>query len=227
MEGKFQYQNITVHYILPQAGQINTMYYLHGTKPLAERLAKLLQGKEAGIFAIEGEDWNGDLSPWQAPAVFRRGEAFAGRGADYLSFLCKKVIPQTEERLGLDVKERGLLGYSLAGLFAVYAMYETTLFQSIASVSGSLWYDGFLDYIKEKEPAGKVQKVYLSLGSRERYVKNERMARVEECTALAKERFLELGISCVFEKNAGNHFYQMEERMEKALRFLLTEYGFF
>ena len=46
------------------------------------------------------------------------------------------------------------------------------------------------------------------------------MAGVEECTLKAKARLEEEGISCFFEINEGNHFYQVEERMEKAAEYL-------
>lgn len=220
MEGKFSYGKVTVNYILPQGKAVAFACYFHGTKELAQRIAKVLEEKEIGVFAIEGEDWNRDLSPWEAAAVFRHEAAFAGGAETYLAFLCQQVIPQTETALQLTIKGRSLMGYSLAGLFAVYAMYETDLFTEIASVSGSLWYDGFIEYMKGKEPCSKPDKVYFSLGKKEKATRNLRMARVEACTTEAKERLEELGISCYFEMNPGNHFYQAEERMERAVRYL-------
>lgn len=39
-------------------------------------------------------------------------------------------------------------GYSLAGLFSLWAAYQTNLFAGIAAASPSVWFPGFLDYAK-------------------------------------------------------------------------------
>ena len=218
MEGKYTYQKITVHYNVPENADF--VCYFHGSQKMSEEFFAALGQKQTGFLAIEGEDWNRDLSPWAAPAVFRQAGDFGGRAAEYLSFLYKTVIPQTEQALGLEVRRRGLMGYSLAGLFAVYAMFETDIFTDIASISGSLWYDGFIEYIKGRELKHKPGKVYLSLGNKEKNTKNPRMARVGDCTLEVQKYLREMGINCVFEHNPGNHFYQEKERMQKAAEWL-------
>lgn len=220
MEGVLEYGKIKVYYVIPQAGDVVSACYVHGTKELARRLADTLKERQTGIFAIEGENWNDDLSPWNIPAVFAGEEDFAGGADAYLELLCNKVIPQTERELQLKIGRRGLIGYSLAGLFSVYAMYRIALFTEIASVSGSLWYDGFVEFMGERNVFCKPHKVYFSVGRKEKKTRNPRMARVEECTLKAKARLEEEGISCFFEINEGNHFYQVEERMEKAAKHL-------
>lgn len=218
MEGQFNYGSLTLYYIVPEYAEI--VCYFHGSKEMLKRLACEPEATQVGFLAVEGEDWNRDLSPWAAPAVFRNGGDFAGEAAKHLSFLAKEVIPQTEERLRLNVARRGLLGYSLAGLFALYAMYETDIFTEFASVSGSLWYDGFVEYVRGREPKRKPDKVYLSLGMKEKHTKNPRLARIEECTEAVQEYFWSMGIHCILERNSGNHFYQEEKRMQKAVRWL-------
>lgn len=220
MEGKFRYQQITVHYHIPDNAEFAC--YFHGTSKMSEELSAIQEQRQTGFLAIEGEDWNRDLSPWTAPAVFRQAGDFGGRAAEYLSFLCEVVIPQTEQALGLEVRRRGLMGYSLAGLFAVYAMFETDFFTDIASVSGSLWYDGFIEYIQGREPKRKPDHVYLSLGNKEKNTRNSRMARVWDCT-LEVQRYLQnIGVDCVFVHHPGNHFYQEEERMKKAAQWFCS-----
>ncbi len=220
MKGRLEYGKIKVHYVLPQHGEISSACYVHGTEDMAQRLAGVLSGKETAFFAIEGEDWNADLSPWKAPAVFAGEEKFAGRADAYLDFLCRQVVPQTEYALHLSIKKRGLAGYSMAGLFSVYALYHTSLFTEIASVSGSLWYDGFLGFVKERDRVCEPGKIYFSVGKKEKKTRNPRMARVEECTRDIMKQLEKEGVSCFFEMNEGNHFYHVEERMEKAVRYL-------
>lgn len=218
MEGHFVYGNITLYYIVPEG--VEFACYLHGSKEMAQELAGTSRDGRVGILAVSGEDWNRDLSPWAAPAVFQNSSDFSGGAKEHLSFLREKVIPETEAALNLRVKRRALMGYSLAGLFALYAMYQTNLFTDIASVSGSLWYDGFIEYMKGREPAHRPDRVYLSLGNKEKNTKNPRMRQVEVCTEEVQAHLCGMGIDCVFEKNAGNHFYQEAERMQRALAWL-------
>ena len=46
-------------------------------------------------------------------------------------------------------RRRFLCGYSLAGLFALWAVYQTDFFAGTAAVSPSVWYPGWLGYAEE------------------------------------------------------------------------------
>ncbi len=171
------------------------------------------------LITVTGFDWNRDLSPWPAPKVFARGEEFQGRAKEFLEFLIRELLPEAEGSLGFPVTDRGLLGYSLAGLFAVYAIYQTPLFQRVGSVSGSLWFDGWVRYAKTHSVQGRPC-MYLSLGRQERSAGNLRMAAVQDCTEeLAgwwNERF-----PVIYERNPGGHFTEPEKRMRRAVECLL------
>ena len=60
-------------------------------------------------------------------------------------------------------------GYSLAGLFSLYSLHELDLDGAI-SVSGSLWQEGWLEYLKNHPIKNK--RIYLSLGSKEHKTRN-------------------------------------------------------
>lgn len=172
------------------------------------------------LACVKCGDWNRELSPWRADRLFVQGEDFGGGGEAFLALLTEALLPGVEERLSFQVTERGLAGYSLAGLFAVYAMYRTDCFQMIGSMSGSLWFDGFVEYAIGRQPASERISLYLSLGSREHRSKNPRMRSVRECTErLARhwgERF-----HVIMETNPGGHFDQPQMRMAKGIRKLL------
>ena len=93
------------------------------------------------LVTVSGLNWEAELSPWTAGNLFKYSEMFTGSADAYLQFLTQQVIPQAEAGLN-GVLWRGLAGYSLAGLFTVYALYKTDLFSRAASMSGSLWYPG-------------------------------------------------------------------------------------
>lgn len=49
-------------------------------------------------------------------------------------------------------------------------------FTSVASISGSFWYDGFVEWLKNQEL--HAERYFLSLGNKEVKAKNERLANV-------------------------------------------------
>lgn len=119
----------------------------------------------------------------------------------------------------------GLAGYSLAGLFAVYAMYRSDLFSRIASASGSLWYPGFVDYVKSHGMKRRPERLYLSLGDKEARTRNPYMKKVQENTELLYGWYRQQGIETTFELNSGNHFVNDTERMAKGIAWILTPAG--
>ena len=82
--------------------------------------------------------------------------------------LTGQIVPSVEARLGFSPVSRAIAGYSLAGLFALWAVFQTDVFDRAASVSGSLWYDGFTDYINSSVSPSGLRQIYLSLGDREK-----------------------------------------------------------
>jgi predicted alpha/beta superfamily hydrolase len=87
-------------------------------------------------------------------------------------------------------------------------------------MSGSLWYDGFLDFMEQSRPARLPEKVYFSLGDRESKIKNRRFAAVEECTIKAYNLIQSLGTNTLFEWNTGNHYVNVPERIAKGLKWI-------
>ena len=158
-----------------------------------------------------GVEWNRDLSPWSAPSVF--GNEPFGDGAPYLLENILNLCADTEKTYYLG-------GYSLAGLFALWAAYRTGIFSGVASVSGSLWFPGFDAYMAEREI--QTGSVYLSLGDREEKAKNPVMASVGERTRQAYALLRERGIHCTLERNPGNHFKEPDLRTAKAFAWLLN-----
>lgn len=101
------------------------------------RELELLAPGAAYTLAVFGvEDWNADLSPWQAEV---EGQIFAGGGPETLSRLIEEYIPYLQKTYP-DCKKMFLAGYSLAGLFALWALYESDRFDGAACCSGSLWF---------------------------------------------------------------------------------------
>ena len=181
-----------------------------GLKTLSEQHA-------VSIVVIDGANWNDDLTPWPAKGVFKKAKPFGGKSASFLKKLTNEIIPKTEEELGIKDAERTLLGVSLSGLFAVWSAFNTDAFTNIISLSGSLWYDGFTDWMKGQTPSHRLRKVCMLLGEKEKNSKEKRMASVEDQTMTAAE-ILKTGsqATVTFECVEGTHFSPIMPRLERA-----------
>lgn len=179
---------------------------------------KELTGKYGvSIVVIPGANWNDDLTPWPAEGVFKKAKPFGGQAASFLGKLTNEVIPEIEDGLGMVDAERTILGVSLSGLFAVWAGFNTNTFTNIISISGSLWFDGFTEWMKEQTPSPQLKKVCMLLGEKEKNAKDKRMATVEERT-LAAAMMLKSNsqASVLFELVEGTHFSPILPRLERA-----------
>lgn len=191
--------------------------------------------------------WEENFSPWCAPRVFAKGPNFGDGAQKTLDTLINQVIPWTESELTDPPAYRVLVGYSLAGLFSLWAGVSqqvargcqpddapsqpgaphvdapTPTFQRIGAVSGSFWFPGLLDYVNQQLRGGAVglTHAYLSLGDREARTPNPQIMHVRENAELLASKLENAGITSTFELNRGNHFQNVEGRMQKALDWLV------
>ena len=175
------------------------------------------------MLAVMCSEWNKELAPWDAKAVFKGEPDFEGGAVLYLERLTKEIIPETVKTYGLDPSSFYIAGYSMAGLFALYSLYETDVFAGAASCSGSLWFPGFKDYVFENSFKGTPKKIYMSLGDREARTKNKIMATVEDNTRAVAEHYKDLVADVCFEMNQGGHFTDPAQRTARGIDFLLGQ----
>lgn len=195
-------------------------------------LVKLLGRHEQAAFAHEAEmvrqsaampvamaavpitDWQKELTPWHDDTVARDSEA-DGRGARAtLALVTDSLIPSLHNRFGTLPVVIG--GYSLGGLFALWAASESDAFSAVAAASPSVWITGWPEYAATHPVRAKA--VYLSLGDREEHVRNRSFARVG-ANIRAEHALLmsQLGSArCTLEWNPGNHFMDNDRRTARA-----------
>lgn len=174
------------------------------------------------LVTISGLNWEAELSPWEAGGLFKYSEMFTGGANAYLQFLTQQVLPQAEAGLN-GILWRGLAGYSLAGLFTVYALYKTDLFSRAASMSGSLWYPGFKDFALQNTLCKTPQHLYLSLGDKEARARNQYLKTVQQCTEELAAHYRSLGINTFYELNPGGHYRDIISRSGAGIKWLLTQ----
>lgn len=216
-----------------ESGRSYPVIYVNGEIPVEEVITefdKRSQNADFILLSIKPKSWNDDFTPWSAP-TFRKGkEAPLGRADAYIACLAAEIKPYMDRnyRTRSEPEYTILLGYSLGGLTALYAVYKTDLFGTIGSLSGSLWYDGFCEFMEESIPLRKDIKIYLSLGRKEKLSRNPRMSKVAECTERAKDILSsQLGVqngqpdalNVYFEWNEGGHFHDIPKRFVKAIYY--------
>lgn len=206
-----------------------------------------------GLVNVGVDLWEENFSPWYAPRVFAKGPNFGDGAQKTLDTLINQVVLWAESDLTEPPAYRALVGYSLAGLFSLWAgvsqqvargcqpdnapsqpgpssqlgagtaPQSAATFQRIGAVSGSFWFPGLLDYVDQQLNRGAVglTHAYLSLGDREARTPNPQIMHVRENAELLASKLENAGITSTFELNRGNHFQNVEGRMQKALDWLI------
>ena len=206
-------------------GRGDEAVFLLGTFPdgdetsLLRALGEHCPDRNFTLLCYDAADWNRDFSPW--PSALPRGEHAPGGGPDTLRWLEDECVPFLRTRFPV-LPPLYTLGYSLSGLFALWAFYESGLFAGCGCCSGSLWLDGWDDYAaRAHAPADSI--VYLSLGGKEEHSPDPLLSRVGDCTrrmdaVLAADKNIR---AHTLVWNRGGHFANSGPRLAQAVRWLL------
>ncbi len=183
----------------------------------AARIAALARSPFA-LVTFELEDWIIDLMPWADGNISR--EAEAGRhGQETLQYVLLTLLPAMQERFGPLPAVLG--GYSLGGLFALWAASQTDSFRAVAAASPSVWIRDWQGYSQAHPTLAEA--VYLSLGDREEHVRNQAIARVGDGIR-AQHKLLQrqLGAErCTLVWEPGGHFADNGGRLARAFAWCL------
>lgn len=179
-------------------------------------LIRSLTARPFNLVAFGIRDWMSELTPWPAPPVFGK-QPFGDGAEDTFGYIKDILLPSLNERWGKMNVVLG--GYSLAGLFALWAGYNSDLCDAVAAASPSVWYPQWTDYIEGKRMRSKA--VYLSLGDRESRTRNPVMAHVDDAIRLQHELVSAQGIATTLEWNSGGHFVDSEKRMAQAFAWVV------
>lgn len=198
-----------------------TWVYVIGAVENAERIVEATAGTGCTLVFVPCADWNRDLTPWQANSAFPGCEAFGGGACVYLRKLLDTIIPDAEE--GFKPARRYIAGYSLAGLFSLWTLYQTDRFHGAASMSGSLWYDDFVSYVQTHTFPCLPDRIVFSVGGREKNTKNTRIQTVERCTRDVFAHYRSIGIETSFTLYPGGHFANVPYRIADGIRRLIQK----
>ena len=183
----------------------------------AEQIAER-SGVPFVLATIELEDWIIDLMPWPDGNISREPEA-GKHGQDTLEYVLESLIPELQKRYGpLPVM---IGGYSLGGLFALWASAQSDSFKAVAAASPSVWIKDWIPFAQKHAPMADM--VYLSLGNQEEHVKNQAIARVGNCLRTQHSLLQEqIGAdNCTLFWEQGGHFNDNEGRLARAFAWCI------
>lgn len=174
----------------------------------------------ANVVRVPVRVWNDSLTPWPAPGVRPDDPPFGGEAAATLAELEDEVAPALEVRYDLTPARRAICGYSLGGLFSLYVFVRDARFAACACLSGSVWYEGWLDYLRAQPLEGAGRYAYFSLGKKESKAGPRIMRtvqdRMEACADFCRER----GCAVDLVLGPGNHMQHHSERLAAGLATL-------
>jgi len=171
------------------------------------------------LVTISNLHWDEDLSPWPSEPVVTKEDHFTGGAEAFLTLLTKRILPAAKEITGPG--ENCLAGYSMAGLFTLYAALHTDCFSRCVSASGSFWFPGIVDYVKAHPVNASVRKFYFSIGDKESRTRHPALSTTEENTKSLAALLGYQGVETTFELNPGNHFKNERARLAKGIRWAL------
>lgn len=112
--------------------------------------------------------------------------------------------------------DRTLVGVSMSGLFTTWQWMVCDTFGNIASLSGSFWYSGFVDWMKAHVPSQKNGKGFFLLGDKE----SQSRVKAFQSVAVDTQQIIELlrqhDPDIEFLSVPGNHYANPIPRLEAA-----------
>lgn len=210
--------------VFPATSENRPMIYIvtFGEEGPSLRAAMEKEGAaDCTLVTIASDDPDRDMTPWPAPAVFGGQKPFAGGADDLIALMLKDIIPNAERHAPAH-SWRGICGYSLSGLFALYSLYRTDVFSRAACMSASLWYPELVDHVLGHPLVARPDKLYFSLGDKESASRGV-FGTVGERTDEIVGHFQKLGIDTTFRSVPGGHFKDVEKRIADGIAAICSD----
>jgi len=201
-----------------------TIYFLDGEQFKETFCNWIIEHKPAlalNFVLIDSKNRADDYTPWPLQASNAMPKDFGGKAAEHLTFITTKVIPFCESEYGFSssTEKRVIGGYSLGGLFSLYAAVNTDLFGTILSCSSSMWYPDFLDYLMEHPFKALHPNLYMSVGDEEGLTASN-LTKDQIPNTMAFKDWLEKKFQAndfKFILEEGNHGNNIPRRVERAV----------
>lgn len=174
-------------------------------------VAAAAAGLAADVTCVPVPKWEDALTPWPAPALRPGEKDFGGRAEVTLAALSREVSAADGPC--------AICGYSLGGLFALYAFVREPRLAACACLSGSVWYEGWVDWLRANAPDCAGRHAFFSVGRKERRA-GLPFRHVEGDLAACADILREHGCGVDVSLGPGGHMQHVEERLAAGLAWL-------
>ncbi len=196
-------------------------YILYPMNILNDWIEAASEKYKVSIVVVTGMDWQNVFSPWPAKGVPAGTADFKGEAPEFLRLLQQEVVPRVEKTLGLgEDAERTLVGVSMSGLFTLWQWMICDTFVNIASLSGSFWYEGFIEWMRSRTIPAKSGTAFFLLGDKESRSKVKAFDSVGVNTQEIITLLRANGIHTEFESVPGDHYADSIPRLDSAFTSL-------
>ena len=218
-------EGVKLYVYLSNVKDATTIYFLDGEQFEEPFNQWITEHRPALNFVlIAANNRTDDYTPWPLLASETLLMYFGGKAEEHLSFIKTCVVPFCESEYGFasSAEKRVIGGYSLGGLFSLYAAVNTDLFGTVLSCSSSLWYSDFLDYLKEHSFKAPHPKLYMSVADEEGVTATNLTNHQIQNTMTLKDwlepKFQPNDFNFMLEE--GNHGNNIPRRVERAIRWV-------
>ena len=174
-------------------------------------VAAAAKGLRSRVASVPVADWGDALTPWPAPAL-RPGEKDFGGCAD-------RTLALLADALDRAPGPHAVCGYSLGGLFALYAFVREPRLAACACLSGSVWYERWVDWLRENAPDCDGRYAYFSVGKKEKRA-GLPFRHVEEDLTACADILRAHGCTVDVTLGPGSHMQHVTERLAAGLTAL-------
>lgn len=193
-----------------------------------EEMTRRKELREVILVGIKPDNRNSEYTPWQARALKETNPDYGGQGADYLYFVVndlKSYIDATYRTLR-STEHTGIAGASFGGLISMYAAYlYPEVFGRIAVISGSFWYEGFIEFMQTAKLEVNGHRLYMDVGALEGLRKNSIQKNMVDKNKAAYDILLDKGFTVqncrlLIEEGANHEQSSFLRRFPYALQWL-------
>ncbi|WP_411801249.1 alpha/beta hydrolase [Bacillus paralicheniformis] len=229
-------------YLPPSYGSSNNRYpvlYVHdlgdlfdpahsGSLPSIEKLFSNQEVPELLLVGVAPKDRESEYTPFPKPHLLPNKRAYGGKGNEYAAFLANRLKPYIDGRYRTNPSREhtGIIGKSFGGLISVYTAYlASKTFGKIGSLSGSFWFEGMTEFMKNNRFENEHLRIYMDVGSMEGADRNnlqkEMIPRTKKAFSLLTESAaFEKELKFVIDEGGSHRLERFAKRFPEAVKWL-------
>jgi len=193
-----------------------------------EKLFSSQEVPELLLVGVAPKDRESEYTPFPKRHLLPNKREYGGKGNEYAAFLANRLKPHIDRhyRTNPSREQTGIIGKSFGGLISVYtAFLASETFGKIGSLSGSFWFEGITEFMKNNCFENKHLRIYMDVGSTEGTdrdnLQKEMIPRTKEAFSLLTESAAsEKELKFVIDEGGSHRLERFAKRFPEAVKWL-------